>query len=51
MDISQQKAPEDCAKFYLDGGAGCCVFTMGKEGAFYADRAGKRVNLQLSTSK
>jgi sugar/nucleoside kinase (ribokinase family) len=43
MDISQQSTPEDCAKFYLDRGAGCCVFTLGGDGAFYADQAGKRI--------
>jgi sugar/nucleoside kinase (ribokinase family) len=43
MDMSQQKTPEDCAKFYIDRGTACCVFTLGGEGAYYADQAGKRV--------
>ena len=42
MDISQQKSPEDCAEFYLERGVGCCVFTLGGDGAFYADRTGRR---------
>ncbi|WP_119392269.1 carbohydrate kinase family protein [Taklimakanibacter lacteus] len=41
-DMSGQKSPEDCAKFYLDRGAGCCVFTLGGEGAFYAHKDGTR---------
>jgi sugar/nucleoside kinase (ribokinase family) len=43
MDMSHQRTPEECAKFYLDKGASCCVFTLGGNGAFYADKAGKRV--------
>jgi sugar/nucleoside kinase (ribokinase family) len=43
MDVSQQKTPEDCARFFLDRGSGSCVFTLGGEGAFYADRSGKRL--------
>jgi sugar/nucleoside kinase (ribokinase family) len=43
MDMSQQKTPEDCAEFYIDRGTSCCVFTLGGEGAYYADRTGTRV--------
>jgi sugar/nucleoside kinase (ribokinase family) len=43
MDMSQQKTPEDCAKFYIDRGTACCVFTLGGQGAYYADKTGKRV--------
>src|SRR3982751_262915 len=39
-DMSGQGTPEDCAKFYLDQGATCCVFTLGAEGAFYAHKDG-----------
>ena len=42
-DMSGQKTAEDCAKFYLDHGAKCCVFTLGGDGAFYAHRDGTRV--------
>ncbi len=42
-DMSGQSSPEDCATFYLDRGAGCCVFTLGGEGAFYAHKDGTRL--------
>jgi hypothetical protein len=42
-DMSGQKTPEDCAKFYLDAGAACCVFTLGGDGAYYAHRDGTRL--------
>ncbi len=42
-DMSGQKTAEDCAKFYLDHGSKCCVFTLGGDGAFYAHRDGTRV--------
>lgn len=41
-DMSGQSTPEDCARFYLDNGATCCVFTLGGEGAYYAHRDGTR---------
>ncbi len=41
-DMSGRTAAHDCASFYLDRGAGCCVFTLGAEGAFYAHRDGTR---------
>lgn len=41
--MSGQSSPEDCAKFYIDRGAGCCVFTLGGEGAFYAHKDGTRL--------
>lgn len=31
---------DDMARFFLDRGAGACVFTLGAEGAYYRDRAG-----------
>lgn len=43
MEMSGQKTPEDCARFYLDRGAACCVFTLGGDGAFYAHRDGIRL--------
>ncbi len=42
-DMSGQSTAEDCAKFYLDHGASCCVFTLGGDGAFYAHRDGARI--------
>ncbi|MBU6276005.1 MAG: sugar kinase [Planctomycetes bacterium] len=42
-DMSGQKTPEDCARFYLDRGTTCCVFTLGAEGAYYAHRDGTRL--------
>lgn len=35
--------PADCARFYLDRGVTCCVFTLGAEGAYYAHRDGTRM--------
>jgi sugar/nucleoside kinase (ribokinase family) len=42
-DMSGQATAEDCAKFYLDKGAACCIFTQGGDGAFYAHRDGTRL--------
>jgi sugar/nucleoside kinase (ribokinase family) len=44
-DMSGLSAAEDCASFYLDKGATCCVFTLGGEGAFYAHRDGTRLEV------
>ena len=44
-DMSGRGAAEDCAAFYLDHGATCCVFTLGAEGAFYAHRDGTRLHV------
>jgi sugar/nucleoside kinase (ribokinase family) len=43
QDMSGRSGPQDCASFYLDKGATCCVFTLGGEGAFYAHRDGTRL--------
>jgi sugar/nucleoside kinase (ribokinase family) len=43
QEISGQTTPEDCGKFYLDNGASCCVFTLGGDGAFYANKDGTRL--------
>jgi sugar/nucleoside kinase (ribokinase family) len=43
-DISGKSSPEDCAAFYLDAGAACCIFTLGGDGAYYADRDGTRLH-------
>ncbi len=43
-DMSGQSSPEDCASFYLERGAQCCVFTLGGEGAYYAHRDGTRIS-------
>jgi hypothetical protein len=45
QDMSGQKGPEDCAGYYLDKGAVCCVFTLGSDGAFYAHRDGTRFRI------
>jgi sugar/nucleoside kinase (ribokinase family) len=42
-DMSGQKSADDCARYYLDHGANCCVFTQGGDGAFYAHRDGTRL--------
>jgi sugar/nucleoside kinase (ribokinase family) len=42
-DMSGQASAEDCAKFYLDHGAKCCVFTLGGDGAYYAHSDGTRL--------
>lgn len=44
-DMSGRKTPEDCASFYLDRGAVCCVLTLGGDGAFYAHRDGVRLRV------
>ena len=41
-DMSGQATPEDCASFYLDKGAQCCVFTLGGDGAYYSHTDGTR---------
>jgi sugar/nucleoside kinase (ribokinase family) len=41
-DMSGETTPEDCAAFYLNRGALCCVFTLGADGAYYAHRDGTR---------
>jgi sugar/nucleoside kinase (ribokinase family) len=30
----------DMARFFMDRGAGACIFTLGADGAYYHDRAG-----------
>ncbi len=42
-DMSGQNTVEDCAAFYLDHGAACCVFTLGGDGAYYAHKNGTRM--------
>ncbi len=42
-DMSGRGSAEDCAKFYLDKGATCCVFTLGGDGAYYAHKDGTRM--------
>ena len=44
-DMSGQRTPADCADFYIDRGATCCVFTLGGEGAYYAHRDGLRLHV------
>ena len=42
-DMSGQSTAADCAKFYLEKGATCCVFTLGGDGAYYAHKDGTRL--------
>ena len=42
-DMSGQETPEDCARFYLDKGTQCCVFTLGGDGAYLAHTDGTRL--------
>ncbi len=42
-DMAGLDTPEDCASFYLDKGATCCVFTLGGDGAYYAHKDGTRL--------
>jgi sugar/nucleoside kinase (ribokinase family) len=43
QDMSGQKGPADCARYYLDKGAAACIFTLGGEGAYYAHKDGTRL--------
>jgi sugar/nucleoside kinase (ribokinase family) len=43
-ELSGRDSVEDCAAHFLDLGAGCCVFTLGGEGAYYADSDGRRLS-------
>ena len=42
-DMSRLDTPDDCASYYLDKGATCCVFTLGGDGAYYAHQDGTRL--------
>ena len=42
-DMSGLDSAEDCARFYLDHGATCCIFTLGGDGAYYAHKNGTRL--------
>ncbi len=44
-DMSGRSTPQDCAAFYLDRGAACCVFTLGEHGAYFAHRDGRRLQV------
>jgi sugar/nucleoside kinase (ribokinase family) len=44
-DMCGRSSPGDCAAFYLDAGATCCVFTLGGDGAFYAHEDGTRLHV------
>ncbi|MEP3276616.1 MAG: sugar kinase [Stappiaceae bacterium] len=41
-DLSGEQTAEDCATKMLDAGAKACVFTLGPDGAFFADASGVR---------
>jgi sugar/nucleoside kinase (ribokinase family) len=42
--MSGRATAADCAKYYLDRGAACCVFTLGGDGAYFAHRDGTRLS-------
>ena len=42
-ELSGQATAEDCAKYFIDHGARCCVFTLGGEGAYYHHKNGERL--------
>jgi sugar/nucleoside kinase (ribokinase family) len=42
-EMSGKATPEDCAAFFLERGAKTCIFTMGGEGAYFADTSGTRI--------
>ncbi|HEX4769113.1 MAG TPA: sugar kinase [Lichenihabitans sp.] len=44
-DMAGRTDLADCAAFYLDQGAGCCVLTLGGDGAYYAHRDGTRLKV------
>lgn len=44
-DMAGQATPDDCAKFFLDRGTTCCVFTLGGDGAFLAHRDGTTLSV------
>lgn len=44
-EMSGCTTAEDCARFYIDHGAAACVFTLGGDGAFFADRDGNRFRI------
>jgi sugar/nucleoside kinase (ribokinase family) len=41
-DLSGKQSADDCADAMLDAGSSACVFTLGSDGAFYADQMGVR---------
>jgi sugar/nucleoside kinase (ribokinase family) len=45
QDMSGRSGPQECASFYLDRGAQCCVFTLGADGVYYAHRDSTRVKM------
>lgn len=45
MEMCGEKTPADCASYYIDKGAQCCVFTLGGEGAYYAHADGTRLQM------
>ncbi|MFK5977371.1 MAG: sugar kinase [Rhizobiaceae bacterium] len=41
-DLTQKKTVDDCAAELMNAGANACVFTLGPDGAYFADREGTR---------
>ena len=44
-DMSGLTDSQDCAKFYIDKGAKCCIFTLGEEGAHYVNADGTNIKV------
>ena len=44
-DMSGQSTPEDCAAYYFDNGATCCIFTLGEAGAYYRHKDGTELRV------
>lgn len=42
--MSGKTSAADCASYYINHGAGCCVFTLGGDGAYYAHKDGTRLS-------
>lgn len=41
--MSGMEQPQDCASFFLDRGATCCIVTLGEKGVYYAHADGTRL--------
>ncbi len=41
-DLTGKESAEDCSVTLMDAGASACVFTLGPDGAYFADKSGAR---------
>ena len=44
-DMSGRTTPQDCARYYFDRGVKTCVFTLGGDGAYFADADGRSLHV------